>query len=50
MPWLLEYVWGLDLKLKMANSTEVELRSLQSSLRSTKDDVALDLQRNVFKK
>ncbi|THH02363.1 hypothetical protein EW026_g529 [Hermanssonia centrifuga] len=37
------------LKLKMANSTEAELRSLQSSLRSSKDEVALDLQRNVFK-
>ncbi|KAF7798512.1 hypothetical protein EIP86_009733 [Pleurotus ostreatoroseus] len=37
------------LKLKMANSTEAELRSLQSSLRGTKDEVALDLKRNVFK-
>ncbi|KIM88914.1 hypothetical protein PILCRDRAFT_3077 [Piloderma croceum F 1598] len=37
------------LKLKLANSTESELRSLQSSLRSSKDDVASDLQRNVFK-
>lgn len=40
----------IDLKLKMANSTEAELRSLQSSLQSSKDGVALDLQRNVFKK
>lgn len=37
------------LKLKMANSTEAELRSLQSSLQASKDGVALDLQRNVFK-
>lgn len=41
---------GLDLKLKMANSTEAELRSLQSSLQASKDDVSRDLQRNVFKK
>jgi len=40
----------LDLKLKLANSTEVELRSLQSSLQNSKDEVAADLQRNVFKK
>ena len=51
------FVWSIlececrsDLKLKMANSTEAELRSLQSSLQSSKDGVALDLQRNVFKK
>lgn len=37
------------LKLKLANSTEAELKSLQSSLRSAKDDVAADLQKNVFK-
>lgn len=37
------------LKLKLANSTEAELKSLQSSLQSSKDDVAADLQRNVFK-
>ncbi|KAF7974912.1 hypothetical protein HWV62_11077 [Athelia sp. TMB] len=37
------------LKVKLANSTETELRTLQSSLRSSKDDVASDLQRNVFK-
>ncbi|KAI0652727.1 hypothetical protein C8Q79DRAFT_939095 [Trametes meyenii] len=37
------------LKLKLANSTEAELRSLQSSLQSQKDDVAVDLQKNVFK-
>ena len=41
---------GIDLKLKMANSTEDELKSLQSSLRTQKDDVHLDLQRDVFKK
>jgi hypothetical protein len=39
-----------DLKLKLANSTEAELRSLQSSLQNSKDEVAADLQRNVFKK
>ena len=38
------------LKTKLANSTEAELKSLQSSLQSLKDGVALDLQRNVFKK
>ncbi|CAK5264323.1 unnamed protein product [Mycena citricolor] len=37
------------LKLKLANSTEYELKSLQSSLRNTKDDTASELQRNVFK-
>ncbi|KAN0118089.1 hypothetical protein V8E52_005676 [Russula decolorans] len=37
------------LKLKLANSTEAELRSLQSSLQNSKDEVAADLQRNVFK-
>ncbi|KAI0299949.1 hypothetical protein BC826DRAFT_994353 [Russula brevipes] len=37
------------LKLKLANSTEAELRSLQSSLQNSKDGVAADLQRNVFK-
>ena len=40
----------LDLKVKLANSTEAELRSLQSSLQNSKDEVAADLQRNVFKK
>lgn len=39
-----------DLKVKLANSTEAELKSLQSSLRSSKDDTAIELQRNVFKK
>ena len=38
------------LKLKMANSTEAELRQLRSSLNQSKDDVALDLKRNVFDK
>ncbi|KAJ7361385.1 nuclear mRNA splicing protein [Mycena albidolilacea] len=37
------------LKTKLANSTESELKSLQSSLRNAKDDTASDLQRNVFK-
>lgn len=41
---------GLVLKTKLANSTESELKSLQSSLRNAKDDTASDLQRNVFKK
>ena len=40
----------LDLKLKLANSTEAELRSLQSSLQNSKEEVAADLQRNVLKK
>lgn len=40
----------IDLRVKLANSTESELRTLQSSLRASKDDVASDLQRNVFKK
>lgn len=39
-----------DLKAKLANSTEAELKSLQSSLHSLKDDTAVELQRNVFKK
>ena len=39
----------VDLKIKLANSTEAELRSLQSSLHSSKDDTNLDLRRNVFK-
>ncbi|KAJ3717299.1 hypothetical protein DFJ43DRAFT_1134471 [Lentinula guzmanii] len=37
------------LKKKLANSTEAELKSLQSSLRSSKDDTASELQRSVFK-
>ncbi|KAJ7292985.1 nuclear mRNA splicing protein [Mycena rebaudengoi] len=37
------------LKIKLANSTESELKSLQSSLQNAKDDTASDLQRNVFK-
>lgn len=41
---------SLVLKRKLANSTEAELRSLQSSLRDAKDGTAADLQRNVFKK
>ncbi|EEB91704.1 hypothetical protein MPER_09900 [Moniliophthora perniciosa FA553] len=38
------------LKSKLANSTEAEIKSLQSSLRSAKDDTSAELQRNVFKK
>ncbi|KAM6498827.1 exo84 subunit/exocyst complex component [Amanita muscaria] len=37
------------LKLKLANSTEAELKSLQSSLHTAKEDTARDLQRSVFK-
>ncbi|KAJ7754970.1 nuclear mRNA splicing protein [Mycena maculata] len=37
------------LKIKLANSTESELKTLQSSLRNSKDDTASELQRNVFK-
>ncbi|KAF8167544.1 hypothetical protein B0H34DRAFT_669962 [Crassisporium funariophilum] len=37
------------LKLKLANSTEAELKSLQSSLRSAIDDTSSELQRSVFK-
>ena len=40
----------IDIKMKLANSTESELRLLQSSLQGQKDGVAVDLQRNVFKK
>lgn len=39
-----------DLKLKLANSTESELKTLQSSLRSAVDDTSAELQRSVFKK
>jgi hypothetical protein len=39
-----------DLKAKLANSTEAELKSLQSSLRQSKEDTTADLQKNVFKK
>jgi hypothetical protein len=38
-----------DLKAKLANSTEAELKSLQFSLRSSKDDTAVELQQDVFK-
>ncbi|GBE77202.1 Exocyst complex component EXO84 [Sparassis crispa] len=37
------------LKLKLANSTEAELKTLQSSLQSQKQAVAVDLQHDVFK-
>jgi hypothetical protein len=49
-PLPVELNFSSDLKLKLANSTEAELRLLQSSLRNSKDEVAADLQRNVFKK
>ena len=50
MPSLGCYMTGIDIKMKLANSTESELRLLQSSLQGQKDGVAVDLQRNVFKK
>ncbi|KAJ3510518.1 hypothetical protein NLJ89_g4622 [Agrocybe chaxingu] len=37
------------LKLKLANSTEAELKSLQSSLRGAIKDTSSELQRSVFK-
>ncbi|PPQ79863.1 LOW QUALITY PROTEIN: hypothetical protein CVT25_002919 [Psilocybe cyanescens] len=37
------------LKLKLENSTEAELKSLQSSLRNAVADTSSELQRNVFK-
>ncbi|KDR85544.1 hypothetical protein GALMADRAFT_234471 [Galerina marginata CBS 339.88] len=37
------------LKLKLANSTEAELKSLQSSLRNAVSDTSSELQRSVFK-
>lgn len=38
------------LRVKLANSNEAEITSMQSSLQSYKDDTNIDLQRNVFKK
>jgi exocyst complex component 8 len=38
------------LRTKLANSTESEIRSLQSALRGSQDETASDLRRNVFKK
>ncbi|KAF8531522.1 Cullin repeat-like-containing domain protein [Gautieria morchelliformis] len=37
------------LKVKLANSTEAELRALQSSLEASKAATAIDLQKNVYK-
>ncbi|KAJ2927709.1 hypothetical protein H1R20_g9401, partial [Candolleomyces eurysporus] len=37
------------LKTKLANSTEAELKSLQSALLNAKNDTAAELQRSVFK-
>ncbi|KAH0591366.1 hypothetical protein H2248_001444 [Termitomyces sp. 'cryptogamus'] len=37
------------LKSKLANSTEVELKSLQSSLRDVREETNSELQKNVFK-
>lgn len=39
-----------DLKVKLANSTEAELKDLQSLLQAAKAATASDLQKNVFKK
>ena len=36
--------------LSRTDSTEAELRSLQSSLHSVKDDTVVEFQKNVFKK
>ena len=44
------YCLFLVLKLKLANSTEAELKFLESSLRNVAKDTASDLQRSVFKK
>lgn len=41
---------GVDLKNKLVTSTEAELKSLQSSLRSTNEDTAAELVQTVFKK
>ena len=40
----------IDLKAKMANSTEAEIRSLQSHLLALREDTNSDLRKNVFKK
>ena len=40
----------IDLKAKMANSTEAEIRSLQSHLLTLREDTNSDLRKNVFKK
>ena len=40
----------IDLKAKMANSTEAEIRSLQSYLLALREDTNSDLRKNVFKK
>ena len=39
-----------DVKAKLANSTEAELRSLQSSLHSAKDNTVVEFQKNALKK
>jgi len=44
------YCLFLVLKLKLANSTEAELRFLESSLRGVAKDTSSDLQQSVFKK
>lgn len=43
-------VISIVLKAKMANSTEHEIKSLQSSLQTLQKVVQTDLQDNVFKK
>ena len=46
----LTFVLELDLRLKLNNSTEAELKTLQSSLVASKNATAADLQYNIFKK
>jgi hypothetical protein len=48
--WMCRYNVTLVLKLKLANSTEAELKSLESSLRNVANDTSSELQRSVFKK
>jgi len=40
----------IDLRLKLHNSTEAELKTLQVSLVASKTATAADLQYNIFKK
>ena len=41
---------GEDLKVKLSNSTEAELKALQSSLEASKAAAIADLQKNVYEK
>ena len=47
---LIEFVYNEDLKVKLSNSTEAELRALQSSLEASKAAATTDLQKNVYEK